>query len=367
MKIWHIGASPFAQKVSGVNNLVWLLAREQARQGQQVSVVISGSPDKTAMTWAEETGLKILTIGGSSWRYSSKDIDRLLNLERPDLVHMHSVFLLKQAFLAKSLVRQNIPYVITPNSISPQLLQRGWLKKAIYSFLLEKPRFLSATAITAVTPKEREAIQAFVPSYRGKINVIPNPIDVNNLGRLKWNGEIEAKRVVYLGRFDVLHKGIDILVDMAREVPDIQFHLYGSEDEKTKEWLKELRQSLPDNIYFHSPVFGVEKNEVLASASLYIQMSRWEIFGISIAEAMSLGVPCAIADSLNLAEFFQKHDLGLVMPLNPQEAALALKKAFAEPTRLQEWSTQGKAFALENFQLSVVASKYLEVYEEVTA
>lgn len=365
MKIWHIGASSSGQKVCGVNHSVWLLAREQARQGQQVSVVINGSPDQTALAWAEQTGLEILSIGGNTWRYNPKEVDKLLASDPPDIVHMHSVFIPKQAFLAKILVRQNIPYVITPRSMSTEMLQRGWLKKYIYSLLIEKPRFLSAAAITILTPREGEVVQAFVPSYRGKIHWVPNPIDINNLEGFKWNGEIEAKRVVYLGRFDVLHKGIDILVDMAREVPDIQFHLYGSQDEKTKEWLKALQQELPDNIYFHNPVFGVKKNEVLASASVYIQMSRWEIFGNSIAESMYLGVPCAVADSVNLADFFQKHDLGLVTSLNPQEAALALKKAFAEPTRLQEWSTRGQAFALENFQLSVVLSKYLKVYQEV--
>jgi glycosyltransferase involved in cell wall biosynthesis len=104
---------------------------------------------------------------------------------------------------------------------------------------------------------------------------------------------------------------------------------------------------------------------VLTNASLYIQTSRWEVFGISIAEAMYLGVPCAIADTLNLAQVFRQHDLGLVLPPDPKRAATDLLEVLNHPARLYQWSERARTFAQVHFHPYTVASEYLNLYEEI--
>lgn len=365
MRIWHLGAAASPYKVCGVNTTIWQVAKEQAQLGHLVTLVLDEPPDPSVVALATQLKLELLNIPSSTWRYDSKVLEPRLHSQPPHIVHLHSVFIPKQATLARTLVRHKIPYIITPNAMAPQMLRRGWLKKSLYSWFLEKPRFYAAAALTVVMPKEEESLRAFVPNYQGLVRWVCNPIAVDNSAGQTWNGDIAAKRLVYLGRFDVLHKGIDILVEIARLLPEIQLHLYGSEDVKTKAWLESLQQNLPSNVYFHEPVFGVEKSQVLANASLYIQASRWEAFGISIAEAMYLGVPCAIAETLYLAQLFQEHDLGLVFSATPQEAAAQLSKVLAQPTQLKQWSERGRTFAQENFQAHVCAKRYLEVYDEV--
>lgn len=366
MKIVHVGGSSSPQAVDGVNNTIWPVAKEQSLLGHKVALLVDTQPDRAAKSFAEKIGVELIYIPANTWRYDPNKLERLLDSTAPQLVHMHSVFLPKQATLARTLIRHKIPYVITPNAMSPQLLARGRLKKSLYSWLVEKPRFSKAAAIAVVTPREEKAVRTFVPTYKGNISWVPNPVNPAQLAEQVWKGNVEAKRLVYLGRFDVLHKGIDILVEIARFLPqDVELHLYGTKDAKTSKWMKRLQCNLPPNIYFHDPVFGKEKARVLSEASLYIQTSRWEVFGISIAEAMYLGVPCAIAETLNLAELFLQHNLGLVLPSDCKQAAARLTEILAQPTQLRHWSKLARSYAQSHFQPKEVALGYLELYKEV--
>jgi len=365
MKIWHIGAASSPQSIEGVSTTVWLTAKEQALLGHQVALILDSAPDEAASNLAKQVGIELIQVPANTWRYDFKTLSPLLQSASPQLVHVHSVFLPRLANLGKYLVQSQIPYIITPHAMHTRMLHRGRLKKLIYSWLLEKPRFIAAAAISVVTPAEEDAVRAFVPSYKGIIRWIPNPIDIGLLQQHRWQGDVGAKKIVYLGRFDVLHKGIDLLIETARRLPDIEFHLYGGEDAKTKAWLEQLKCNLPPNVFFHCPVFGIEKIKVLSEASLYIQMSRWEVFGVSIAEAMGLGVPCAIADTLNLADVFRQYDLGAVLPSDPKAAAASLQEVITQPALLQSWSQKSQAFVDQHFHPSAVAKEYLNLYEEV--
>jgi glycosyltransferase involved in cell wall biosynthesis len=285
--------------------------------------------------------------------------------------HTHPVFQAQHATLAHQLQQQGISYVIKPaGGLLPQVLERGRIQKLLFGWLLEKRRFQKAGAIAVVTPREEESVRSFVPHYSGIVRWMPNPVDAQSLNQQEWwNVDIDPlapKRVVYLGRFDVLHKGIDRLVAIARHLPDIEFHLYGTEDAKTKAWLDHIRHDQPRNVFFHPPVYGADKFRIVAEASLYIQPARWEVFGISIAEAMYLGTPCAIADSIHFAELFQQNNLGVVFPgEDPKTAANDLEAVLAEPEQLSHWSANAQAFAHEHFEPERVAQNYLQLYRDV--
>jgi len=281
---------------------------------------------------------------------------------------MHNIFLPKQALLGKILSKYKIPYLITPHALTPQFLQRNQLKKQLYSFFVERPRFMGAGAIVGVSPGEEKTIRKFVPRYEGKICSIFNAINLAPGQETSplWRWNPNKKHLVYLGRFDVWHKGIDILIAIAHHLPaDVELHLYGTGAGKNQEWLSQLKKQLPHNVYFHAPVFDKEKAKVLSEAMLYIQTSRWEVFGLSIAESMCLGVPCAIAETLCLSEILRHNDLGLVLSSHPKQAASQIIKIINRPEILQYWSERGFRFAKANFAPFIVASQYLNLYKEI--
>ncbi len=360
-----MGASSNPYRVDGVSRTVWLLSREQAKLGNDVSLLLDTPPDPDAVQIARDAGLKLIHIDSGLWAYPRKMRD-LLDRDPPQIVHMHSVFVVKQSALGLVLNEYGIPYIITPHGgLAPQVLRRGALKKAVYILLRERPRFMGSSALALVTPAEERAVRSFIPSYSKPMRWMPNPVEIEKLEPHPWQGVRQPRRLVYLGRFDVLVKGIDILIEIARLLPDVAVDLYGTEDPKTLNWLNRLKQNLPPNVTFHNPIFGSEKAAMLSQASLYIQPSRWEGFPVSVAECMHLGVPAAIADTLDLAQLFYQHGLGLVLPLDAVRAAATIRAALDDEPRLNDWSQRGRRFAREHFHPTAVASNHLKLYQEV--
>jgi glycosyltransferase involved in cell wall biosynthesis len=349
--------------VNGVNNLIYSLAREQVALGHEVTLLLYGSPDESALRFAAETGVRF-SQAPTPWS------DRItfastLDASVPDIVHMHSVFIPQQWILGKILSKQSIPFVITPHGgLSPFVLARSPWKKAIYSWLIERPRFSGAAGITVVTPDEEAEVRSFLPRFHGPIAWISNIFDTGPLEQLSWSPQ-DAETIVFLGRFDIVGKGIDILLDIARQLGDFRFHLYGAEDRRSdKTTLAQLKQRCGSNVHFHEPVFGSAKAAVLSRASLYLQMSRWEAFGLSVAEAMYLGLPCAIASTMHLASVFEDHDLGLVVVPNPKTTGELIRNALSNPAQLRAWSRNARNFARSNFHPRTVASRFVAFYED---
>jgi peptidoglycan/xylan/chitin deacetylase (PgdA/CDA1 family)/glycosyltransferase involved in cell wall biosynthesis len=367
MKIWHVGDFGSAHRVDGVANSGWLMAREQARLGHEVSVIIDGPPDAAVGEVAADAGIALVPTSKSALRFGD-EVRRLLEAQSPDVVHMHSVFIPQQAVMARVLRQRQIPYVIKPaGGLLPQVLRRNVIKKGLYGMLVERPRFMGAAAIAAVTPGEERAIRAYLPAFHKPIRWIPNPVAIDQLGPHCWQGlqgRSRQKRVAFLGRFDVLVKGIDILVEIARLLPEVRFDLYGAPDAKTRAWLERLRQNAPANVAFNDPIFGPDKGKMLAESALYLQPSRWEGFPNSVAECLYLGVPCAIGEHLDLAQIYRQHNLGLVIPLDPAGAAMRIRAALADQVRMREWSRRGQEFARTHLHPRVVTESYLAMYQE---
>lgn len=346
-----------------MNTVVWPIAREQAVLGHQVVLVLGEAPDSAAQTFAEQSGIELNTIPVNTWRYEPKALTSLLRSKPPDVVHMHSTYLPEQATLASSLVQHEIPYVVTPHGGLNR--QNKWLKKSLYVWLVERSRLRNSSAIAVLSDQEREAVHADVPRYKGVVRLVKNPVDIQDFTAYSWQGNVRARRLVFLGRFHVVNKGLDILAEIARSLPSAEFHMYGEQEDKTKKQFERLFRGLPQNVHVHDPVFGAEKARALSGSSLYVQTSRWEVFGLSVAEAMYLGVPCAISSTTHLAKSFTEEDLGLVLPSDPNEASKRISEALDHPDSLLYWSRRARSFAHKNFDPRTVASDYVDLYHEV--
>jgi glycosyltransferase involved in cell wall biosynthesis len=353
MHIIHVGGSG-AKEVNGVTTVVWIVAEEQARSGQHVTLLLEAEPDSATKAFAATKGIHLAPV--------KADFESLA----PDIIHFHSVFIPSHVRLGHTARKQHIPYVITPhNGLAPQILTKHWLRKAVYSQLFERSRLRHGSAITVLSPTELSSIENFVPQYPGHLVQIPNPIDPS-LRTLKVD-EVPAHsrpRIVFLGRFDVEHKGIDLLFSLASAMPHVDFHLHGSGSSKA---LNELMSSRPSNLSLLKPVYDAEKVAVLQSADIYIQMSRWEGIPISVMEAMSLGRPCAVNEAIKLSSLFEAKELIWVLPGDPEKAAPILSHLLNTPDQLAARAEAARQFVLSHFSPEKIAEQYLNVYKEAIA
>lgn len=365
LRIWHEGADGTSVGVNGVNATIWLLARHQARLGNDVTLLLRIVPSAAALATAKASGIRLLHVGGGLLHVNARKLKAAIAANRPDLVHMHSVFIPRQASLARQLRQWGIPYVSTPHGgVAPEVLRHNRLKKSVYAKFIERPRCLAAATLTASIGEEAD-LRSFLGPCSVPIRNMPVGVDTEMLGEARWRRNLSPRRLVFLGRFDVHVKGIDVLLGIAGLMRDHEFHLYGLQDRGTREWLRQIRCGCANNVFFHPPVYGPEKVQVLCDATVYIQMSRSESFGVSIAEAMHLGVPCAISEEIHIATAFREHDLGLLLPIDSAAAAMALTRALQSPEKLFRWSQRGWEYARAHFDARASAQRHVALYHDV--
>ena len=137
------------------------------------------------------------------------------------------------------------------------------------------------------------------------LTVIPNPITINN----GEQSNCTKKRVIAVGRY-TYQKGFDLLIKtweiVNKEHPDWKLHIFGGGDNQLYANIADSL-SLKDVVTCHGPVDNI-RNEYLNS-SIYVLSSRFEGFGLVLAEAMSVGLapiaftcPCGPRDIIHDGE-----------------------------------------------------------------
>lgn len=355
ISVAHIGfLAPSA--VNGIEVSKWWLARAQVQQGARVFVYRIGGTSET--------------ISGVEIRSFRRLPDLLQCLrENPDdldLVHLHSVFTPANARIGALCRKLGLPYVITPNGgYDSHVLHRHWLKKALYLRLSELSLLRGAAGIIAVAAKEESDILRLGATDR--IFVGANTFDVESC--LEVQRRLGA-HVVWLGRWDIYHKGIDRLIDVWSKVellaPDFELHLYGDGDGRDAVE-KLVRAAGSRRIVVHDPVHGAEKWAVLSEAALYVHCSRWEVFGLAITEAMASGVPVAVSHGCYLAEDIAASGGGVILPDDDRAAAECMAALLSDQHGRLMMQDKGRDFAVARFSPAVVASSTLDIYSQAIA
>ena len=170
-------------------------------------------------------------------------------------------------------------------------------REAHFSFL---PKFanqcISALWMKQLDQKVRKLDRFVVLTYEdannwkecNNISVISNPITIHS-NKLS---SCSSKQVIAVGRY-TYQKGFDILIEAWKYVnhhhPDWSLHIFGAGDKTSYEQLA-IRHQVANSVFCHEATNNIV-DEYLKS-SIFAFSSRFEGFGLVLAEAMSVGVPC---------------------------------------------------------------------------
>ena len=132
----------------------------------------------------------------------------------------------------------------------------------------------------------------FWQRYTQRIEVIPNMLTITPK---KVTG-YQTKRVISAGRymsekgFDRLLKAWDLIND---QFGDWHLYIFGNGDRAPYQAIADKLQSVR-NIHLMPATEDIA--EEFSKSSLYVMSSRYEGFGLVLAEAMSCGLPCVSFD-----------------------------------------------------------------------
>jgi glycosyltransferase involved in cell wall biosynthesis len=111
--------------------------------------------------------------------------------------------------------------------------------------------------------------------------------------------------VIFPGTFQ-WHQGLDIgikaFAEFRKKVPDAEFHLYGAQDEKLTNWLKDIARGLGlENVVKFCGIASLDAiPQIIANADLGVVPKRADSFGneaysTKIMEFMSQGIPVVVS------------------------------------------------------------------------
>ncbi len=277
----------------GMTRAVRLLARSMQRAGAECVIAYEkGSrlaPSDDGMTWrpVRHRGPKHQRVP------DGKELGEALR--GADLVVLHSGFTLHNVVAARIARRHGVAYVVAPRgAYDPHIFLRRPLLKNLWWRAFEYPMVKRAGAVHLFFDDETADLERL--GYHGPTVVAPNGVEPP--AGMQWDGGTGGY-LLWLGRFDPQHKGLDTLVRALAAVPRETrptLRLVGPDwrdgRERVNALVRELR--LEEWVSVEPALYGDEKWSALRSATGFVYPSRWEGFGNSVAEAASLGLPLLV-------------------------------------------------------------------------
>jgi glycosyltransferase involved in cell wall biosynthesis len=120
--------------------------------------------------------------------------------------------------------------------------------------------------------------------------------------------------IITIGLLDkntYLRKGFDRFINLAKSLPEIEFFIIGKYDQTFINGIV-----MPSNVTLTGFLTKEELNKLIISSKIYIQLSRHEGFGASVAESMLLGCIPVVSDVYALPEVI--NNCGLLIK-NPDD------------------------------------------------
>jgi glycosyltransferase involved in cell wall biosynthesis len=107
-------------------------------------------------------------------------------------------------------------------------------------------------------------------------------------------------------------------------------------------------------------------NQILRSCDVFVLISNWEGFPISILEAMRQGLPVVASDVGGVSEAVCDSVTGFLVPRgNLAKLVAALRKICLQPDIRSRLGLNGKSFYEENFTLNVMTKKIFDIYDRI--
>ena len=247
---------------------------------------------------------------------------------KPDLVVFHEVYVPKYLKIAKYLRKINIPYVIIPHGcLTCQAQSKKRLKKLIANILLFNRFIKGAKALQFLSKKELE-------NTKFKNNNFIGPNGINIPSKKKNEFRKTGRKLVYIGRFEVFVKGLDLLVEAINNVSPFmrescsRLYIYGPNKLGWREQLQDLvnKNNVQDIITLCDPIQGKEKENVLLDADAFIQTSRSEGVPMGVLEALSYGLPCIVTEGTTLKELIDTSSAGFGAETNAESIAQKIEE-----------------------------------------
>lgn len=211
-------------------------------------------------------------------------------------------------------------FIYNKRDLSSWLTPKGLLRRLLHPYLLKK-EISRKKMLLKQSSRYVLLSKAYIPEFchlvgfknDGKVTYVNNPVVLPSINTSRLNGK--ENMLLFVGRL-VVEKGVDKMLKVWSEVSkklsaDWQFVIVGDGPERTK--LEKLSAQLKlENIHFEG---FQDPKAYYERAKIFLMMSKYEGWPLTLCEAMSQGVVPIVLNSFSAAEDIVKDGSnGLLVP-----------------------------------------------------
>lgn len=313
---------------------------------------------KTAHKWRHMTFYAI-----DQWR-----VARYVKKLNPDFVHAHGT---EDAY-GWAAQRIGLPYCITAQGLFFQIIPTLKRKPSIHEKFLkwgENIVLKRAKHVIAKSEYVRDALAEKYPHLQ--LELIPNtyePILANDIVYPK------QQSLAFVGCIDD-RKGVHLIAEalkrVVNEFPNVKLHIAGNNKECSQTLyeqsvIKDLRETLGENLFLHGRVPSDELFKVLDECIAIVAPSTEEMFGNQLIEGLMRGCHGIVTDQTALAENVRRFGNGTIVPQGDSDAIADAMVEILKSPPTEDIIQKARQNINDYMSPSVIAQRYKMFYFKIT-
>lgn len=249
-----------------------------------------------------------------------------------------------------------------------RIWSRTWFMRKAYKNIYRRADFIQPISHFL-------AARAKKMGYKGKMEIIPNGVDLTNFAKEfdpKYLDEFrkelgikdDEKVVTTISRL-VYKNGIDTLIKAIKDLP-IKVMIIGVGKLETK--LRALAQELgvKHKILFIGYVNQRDLPRYLKVSDIFVRTSRSEGLGSAFLESMAADVPVIGTKVGGIPDFLKEGETGLFAEVaNPRDLALRINEYISNQALYEKIKVNGKNLVMQNYDWEPISQKIKKIFQEI--
>lgn len=362
IKIVHVF---WALGFGGIETMLVNIANAQVELGADVHIILINELYEKSLLDKLSSQVKVhflhRKIGSKDLRFIWRFNVELKSIN-PDKIHLHGPDFYAMIFYRK--FRRKVSLTLHALPVSPVKhgsLLRSFVARLTFGFKYGEELVTQIPKVFAISESVKDA---FYTKYGITSQVIFNGILSSNFAEKTPCNVSLPFNIVQIGRLDYKDKGQDLLINAA-SIAKGKVYVTFIGDGLDMNHLKELVGKLDMKDYVH--FLGKKSQEYIANHlkdyDLFVQPSRKEGFGLTVAEAMAANVPVLVSSGQGPAEVTENERFGWVFENgNVQNLVKQVMFIYEHYNEAKEKAKLACNHIKQHYDVTITAQKYLDLY-----
>lgn len=368
MKIIHIF---WGLSYGGIETMLVNIANEQYKAGNDIYIVIINNIYDSSLIENFAERIHLISLNRKEHSKSPLFLFKLnyhLLKIKPDIIHLHDTYLYN---ILLPTFRNKV--CCTLHALPSGEIRYGTKTRYSLAFNLNELTHRISGNVQSIDliPKVYSISNAvhdeLFEKYGVESTVIYNGIVTSKFIQKQQIGNLRPLKIIQVSRLDYQNKGQDLLIEAVSKLInkglEIELTLIG--EGKSINYLKQLAsdKGIKNNVFFMGKKNQTYIAEHLCEYDLFVQPSRYEGFGLTVAEAMAAKVPVLVSEGQGPAELTRGNIYGWIFENgNIEDLSSKIIYVIDHYKEAFDKAINGRIYVLNTFDVKVTAKEYLVNY-----